>query len=167
MIRVLDFFTTPVGGAIIALISTIIGYFLSFINQSRLEAQKSRRTMKVKAWESKFETLRQFSEDLELWLYLSILQSNASDTRETIERGMETGKSLRNKELLELTKKLIVKKTYIIEYPNIFNQYEKIADIVEWTSTSPLHLELEDITSIKSLLRTIQNELQKEMVKFN
>ncbi len=159
------FFSTPAGVAFIALISSLIGYLLSFLTQSWLESKRARINRLNKAWEAKFETLRQFSEDLSLWLYLVVRQSNNSQTPEARERALETGKMPLDKELVDLTKKLIKKKTHLIRYPKILSQYEKVADLVEWTDSSPVYLEAEDIAAIKLLLRTIQNELQQELVK--
>jgi hypothetical protein len=66
----------------------------------------------------------------------------------------------------ELTKKLIKGKTHLTKFPLISNRYEELLPLVEWTEASPPFLTREDITSIKSLLKTIQVELQKEIETF-
>jgi hypothetical protein len=164
--QLLDFFNSSAGGAFIAVIGSIVGFFISFLTQSWLEQQKFARGLKLKAWEAKVERLRQFSEDLELWLYLVTLRSKNTQTAEYTEGFSERGRVVDTAEIIELTKKLIRGKTHLIKFPAIFSAYQKLESLVEWTESSPPYLTKEETTSINNLLKAIQLELQKEIETF-
>lgn len=162
----LAFFNSSAGGAFIAVIGSVVGFFISFLTQSWLEKQKFTRSLKLKSWEGKVERLHQFSEDLELWLYLVSLESGSIQKGDHVEDFRERGSAHRNTEIQELTKKLIKGKTHLMLFPNIFSSYQKVSDLVEWTQSAPPYLEPREIASVKSLLKTIQEKLQQEMMTF-
>jgi hypothetical protein len=164
--QVLSFFNSAAGGALIAVVGSIIGFFISFLTQSWLEKQKFERSLKLKSWENKVEKLRQFSEDLELWLYLVSLESKSLRKGDHLEELRITGSVSRSSEIQELTKKLIKAKTHLMQFPGIFDNYQKIADLIEWREVAPPYLEPKDIAAIKSLLVVIQNKLGQEIATF-
>jgi hypothetical protein len=129
--QLLAFFNSSAGGAFIAVTGSIVGFFISFLTQSWLERQKFVRSLKLKSWEAKVGQLRQFSEDLELWLYLVSLESGSIQRKEHAEGFHESGSIKRSAEIQEVTKKLIKGKTHLTLFPDIFSSYQALSDLVE------------------------------------
>ena len=153
---IVDLINNPV---ISSLFGAVIGFIASFFAQDWLEERKFKRTLKVKAWEQKVEILRQFSEDLELWLYLTIRDNGQQENHDSVPRV--------NGKLEELRQKLIVNKSYLLRYPNILSRYEQLLELTERDDMLPVYLNPEEIRTSKSLLKVVQGEIQEEGKKFS
>ena len=153
---IIDLINNPV---ISSLFGAVIGFIASFFAQDWLEERKFKRTLKTKAWEKKVETLGQFSEDLELWLYLTIRDTNQQWDHNSTPR--VSGK------IEELRQKLIMNKSYLLRYPNILSQYERLLELTERDNLSPIYLDPEEIKTSRSLLKTVQGEIHNESRKLS
>lgn len=159
--KILDLITNPVSSS---LLGAIIGFIASFFAQDWLEQRTYKRSIRIKAWETKVEKLCTFSEDLELWFYLISLKSNDLQNHNSLD-GYEAYSPSRNSEIETLTKKLVRNKTHLTKYPKIYSNYEKIIDLTEWNVSIPFILKNEESESVKTLLREVQKEIRREIDK--
>ncbi len=160
MQTVLDFINTYVNPS---LIGAAIGVVISFFAQEWRERVKFRRSINLKAWETKSEKLYTFSEDLELWFYLTTVEVNQLITQ-TPNLDYPPSKS---SEIIDLTKKLIRNKTYLVRYPKIYENYQKLLDVTEWDSEHPLIMDQSEIEETRKLIKIVQAEIQKETKKLH